>query len=526
MKYQKINSHTKQFLLLTIFLIPFLLFTSCDEGTDPEKNDERTEARTEIETITEFAAVKQSVTYDILSVFSDNYTKKFFENSDLTYEQIDELYEKIAGLKDYEESVSGALNKLTYKTSLNKAGNIKSVTGLGDALKGFFSWASGSGKRSRDRILTVASNMNDAERAKLYNSLRPGWKGKASNESDFWQKLEGGDFDTQASQMFNDFYHDGDSDFPYLAQDKGLTIQKIVHKEGAEGVEKGSKLMIEVEKTATPLGKGMDMVEKANEYKEKIEKIYTDPTGALKDEVKSAIANKLGGFVDIDGAVDANQLSENAASAIKFISDYTMGSDDPAEWIKKGIDLGLGKLLDSDEEGSKADIVLAEKKNDDGKGPTVVISVDSKDDDSSLEDVIDILVSAGEWIFTTFDGEGNNDKVEIKIDNGVGTVIVVSTDPEGDHNKGGYALSVWASPADPAPGQGVTVHARVNPQTADVNIHFSISGTDGYASEETNATDASGLTTFYIPGGDEGVRDAVTIQITETGLTRSINYTF
>jgi hypothetical protein len=34
------------------------------------------------------------------------------------------------------------------------------------------------------------------------------------------------------------------------------------------------------------------------------------------------------------------------------------------------------------------------------------------------------------------------------------------------------------------------------------------------------------MTTFYIPGGDEDVRDAVTITVVETGLTRTINYTF
>ena len=90
------------------------------------------------------------------------------------------------------------------------------------------------------------------------------------------------------------------------------------------------------------------------------------------DASKSSISSKLVSdlaFIDIDGAVDANLLSENAASAIKFITDYTLGSDDPAEWIKKGIDLGLGKLLDSDSNGSKADIVLAEKQNGDDSGP-------------------------------------------------------------------------------------------------------------------------------------------------------------
>lgn len=519
------NSNLLSLLLITLSFI--LVMPACDDGgSDPEEESANVQARTEIEAITEFAAVKQSVTYDIMSTFSDDYTTKFFQNDDLAYEQIDFVFERIASLSEYEDEVGEAVSKLLTKSALNKSGNIHSVAGLGDALSGFFSWMSGSGKRSRNRILTVASNMNDSERSKLYNSLRDDWKSKSSNESDFWQKLENGDFDTQASQMYNDFYHNADSDFPYLAQDKGLTIQKIVHKEGAEGVEKGSKLMIEVTKTVTPLGKGMDMVEKADEYKEKVKKLYNDPSGAIKDEVKSAIANKLGGFIDIDGAVDAGKLSENSAAAIKFITDYALGSDDPAEWIKKGYDYGLGKLLDSDQDGSKADIVLAEKKDDDEDGPSVVISVDPKDDDSSLDDVIDILVSAGEWIFSTFDNEGNNDKVEIEINDGVGTVIVISTDPEGDHNKGGYALSVWASPADPAPGQGVTVHARISPQVSGVSIHFSMSGTDGWTQDETSSTDASGLATFYIPGGSEGVRDNVIIEISETGLTRTINYTF
>ncbi|MCB0731089.1 MAG: hypothetical protein KDC88_08655 [Ignavibacteriae bacterium] len=521
----KIQHKAKLFLFFTIltFILPV---TSCDDSTDPHDNNNVTEARSEIEAITEFAAVKQSVTYDILKLFSDNYTKKLFQNDDLTYAEIDEMYAKLASLQGYEEAVEDAINSMLYKTSLNKAGNIRSTKGLGDAVSGFFSWISGSGERSRNRILTVATNMNEGERTKLYNSLRPDWKQKSSSESDFWQKLDKGDYDNQASQMYNDFYHNADSDFPYMAQDKGLTIQKIVHKEGAEGVEKGSKLMIEVVKTATPLGKGMDMVEKADEYKQKVENLYNDPANTIKEEVKSAIANKIGGFVDIDGAVDSEWISEHTGNAIKFITDYTLGSDDPSEWIKKGLDFGLGKLLDSDNKGSKADIVLAEKKNDDGNGPSVVISVDPKDDDFNEDDVIDILVSAGDWIFSTFDAEGNNDKVDISIADGMGTIIVISTDPEGDHTQGAYGLSVWASPSDPGPGVGVTVYARVSPVAQNIQIYFSITGTDGYSNEGTYATDATGLATFYIPGGAEDVRDVVTIQIVESGLTRTINYTF
>ncbi len=527
MKTQESGHSLKLLSIIITIIFTSIFLTNCDDdnGTSPDELKPSTLKRIDAEIITEFAAVKQSVTYDILSAFSDNYTKKFFQDDDLTYEEIDDIYAKLAMLQGYEDNVTKAANNL-FKQSLNKAGNISSTNGLGSALSSFFGWISGSSKRSRNRILTVASNMSESERTKLYNSLRSDWKKKSSSEKDFWDKLEKGDYDNQASQMYNDFYHNTDSEFPYLAQEKDLTIQKIVHKEGAEGVEKGAKLMIEVTKTVTPLGEGMDMVEKADEYRKKVVKIYTDPTGALKDEVKDAIADKIGSFIDIDGAVDEGALSENASNAIKFISDYTFGSDDPAEWVKKGLDYGIGKLLDSDEKGSKADIAIAEKKNDDGNGPSVVISVDPKDDDSLVDDVIDILVGAGEWIFTTFDGEGNSDKVEISIEDGMGTIIVISTDPEGEHDKGNYALSVWASPSDPAPGVGVTVYARVNPKASNVEIFFSIVGTDDYTDEETKLTNSDGLATFFIPGGGEDVHDVVTIKIVETGLTRTISYTF
>ncbi len=527
MEDQNKFSQLKRLTALFILILMFFSIQGCDKGTEPEEQEPQSKlSRSDVETVTEFFAVKQSVTYDMLKIFSGNYTHKFFEGGDLTYEEIDEIFAGFAELAQYKKSVTEAANNLLSKSSLNKPGNIKAVEGLGDALHGFFSWITGSGKRSRERLLKVASNLSDADRKALYNSLRPEWKSKTSSESDFWQKVQSGEFDNQASQMYNDFYHNADTDFPFVAQDKNLTIQKIVVKEGAEGIEKGSKLMIETVKAATPLGKGMDMVEKADEYVQKTKNLYNDPVNTIKDEVKSAVANKLGEFVDIDGAVDAGKLSEGTGTAIKFISDYAFGSDDPGELIKKAMDMGLGKLLDSDNKGSKADIAIAEKKNDDGNGPSVVISVDPKDDDADLEDVIDILVDEGDWIFTTFDDEGNSDKVEIYIDSGIGTVIVVSTDPEGEHNKGEYALSVWASPADPGPNEGVTVYARVNPRVAGVDIYFSITGTDGYSNESTVATDEEGLATFYIPGGAEGVHDNVTIRIVSTGLTRTISYTF
>ncbi|MBT3173316.1 MAG: hypothetical protein HN336_00580 [Lentimicrobiaceae bacterium] len=81
------------------------------------------------------------------------------------------------------------------------------------------------------------------------------------------------------------------------------------------------------------------------------------------------------------------------------------------------------------------------------------------------------------------------------------------------------------SPSDPGPGEGVTVTATLVPPVADCSISFSIVGTDGYSNSATNNSDVGGQATFYIPGGDEGVVDNVTIT-SSNGKTYTVTYVF
>jgi len=80
------------------------------------------------------------------------------------------------------------------------------------------------------------------------------------------------------------------------------------------------------------------------------------------------------------------------------------------------------------------------------------------------------------------------------------------------------------SPLDPGPGQGVTVTATVFPAIAGCDISFSITGTDGYSNTDTPKTNASGQASFFIPGGDEGVHD--TVSMGSNGKTHVVTYTF
>ncbi len=513
-------------------IVAMLIIASCDWFDSPTDSSKpsASEVRNAYEVLLEVNAVKQSKIYNVVKAFSNDYNSKFLEK-DLTYKQIDEVYENLFYVTKFKGDVDKAIKSIEkseessyFKDNLPNKYNSEQLQGIGSAMKGFYDWCSGTGKKSRTRILTVASNLTESDRTALYNSLRDNWKDKAKSESDFWDKLEKGEFDNSAPQIFNDFVHNSDSDFGLVSQEKGLTIGKIVVKEGAEGITAGASVVVEAVKVVTPLGTGMDLVEKGKEYVERGEKIFTDPKGALKDEIKEAIAKKIGGLVDVDGIIDAAGISDAAGKALKAILDAGLGSDEPDKWVKSFIDWGIGKIVDTDNKGKAADIVVAENMGN-SNVPQIVISVGGEAKVGENTE-IPIGLPEGTWKVKVIDLEGIWDEVVTEITKQVETLILTSTEKDGQHNKGAYSLSVWISPGNPDPYQSVTVYAKIYPPVSGKEIYFSITGTDGYSNEVTSLTDATGLVSFHVPGGAGGVVDAFSIKIVETGLTRSLSYVF
>lgn len=86
-------------------------------------------------------------------------------------------------------------------------------------------------------------------------------------------------------------------------------------------------------------------------------------------------------------------------------------------------------------------------------------------------------------------------------------------------------VTAGPNPPDPGPGVGVTVTATLIPIAPDCNISFTIVGTDGYSNSATALSDANGNASFYIPGGEEGVVDVVTIT-SSNGKTYTVTYVF
>ncbi len=88
-------------------------------------------------------------------------------------------------------------------------------------------------------------------------------------------------------------------------------------------------------------------------------------------------------------------------------------------------------------------------------------------------------------------------------------------------------VTTMASPANPAPGQSVTVTVNSLPPAQGCSIAYTVSGTDGYHQADTLTTGTSGTTTFTVPGAaTSGIVDTVVTTEQPTNLARTITYTF
>ena len=86
-------------------------------------------------------------------------------------------------------------------------------------------------------------------------------------------------------------------------------------------------------------------------------------------------------------------------------------------------------------------------------------------------------------------------------------------------------VNAYPSPANPNPGQDVTVYAAVTPPISGCSISFNIVGTDGYSDSETALTNSQGQASFGIPGAESKTVDVVTIT-TSNGKTYTVSYVF
>ncbi len=368
---------------------------------------------------------KESLILNALNYTSDGFTKAPFEGT-VSEDEFGRFFAELEELNKEADEYIAAIQQLESSGVLQRPTQTR---GIFSSAKEFFSWVSGAGERNRERITTIASNMTAAERSKLYNDMRDEWKNKSKNEADFWNKLQKGDYDSSAGQIYNDFYHDGETEFSDLAQEKGLTPQKIVVNEGAKGVESGANVVLDATSavvpgfgTGTTVTKVADNVEKmtkSESWKEAAEHGFHAASDIL-EEVTGDI-----GYTGFNGS--------DVVNAIRNKVDETVFKKDDKEETK-----GKVSITDKNKEKTKS-IVIVEKKggatSSDGS-PSIYTTTKT-----GISDGIDMLVKAGKWLVTVINEKGYRGTVEVEVEAGKVTVTEVNTqEPESDEEgpKGNY----------------------------------------------------------------------------------------
>jgi hypothetical protein len=413
--------------LIVCLVLQITLFSGCNPNEPGVGNaDIGYEGfKSDAELFYEFAYRKESLILNALNYTSDGFTKAPFEGT-ISKTEFSKFFAELEELNKEADKYVAAIQQLESSGVLQRPTQTR---GIFSSAKEFFSWVSGAGERNRERITTIASNMTAAERSKLYNGMRDEWKNKSKNEADFWNKLQKGDYDSSAGQIYNDFYHDGETEFSDLAQEKGLTPQKIVVNEGAKGVESGANVVLDATSavvpgfgTGTTVTKVADNVEKmtkSESWKEAAEHGFHAASDIL-EEVTGDI-----GYTGFNGS--------DVVNAIRNKVDETVFKKDDKEETK-----GKVSITDKNKEKTKS-IVIVEKKggatSSDGS-PSIYTTTKT-----GISDGIDMLVKAGKWLVTVINEKGYRGTVEVEVEAGKVTVTEVNTqEPESDEEgpKGNY----------------------------------------------------------------------------------------
>ncbi|MCW3130812.1 MAG: DUF4350 domain-containing protein [Methanophagales archaeon] len=487
------------------------------------------EEKQAMETLVNFSIANELNILRVLEIFSNNFTEPLFgESVEPSYEDYDTLYEIMQEYASHQDEVLNAIDTLSGSSLTTESLVIEAKSansGIWDSIKdtflGFFGYAGGAGKRARERILAISEQCPNKN--ELFEGIDPCFLGGAKNWDEFKQKLESGELDTKAAQIHRRLCQPG-GNIDYACKAQGMNERPIdvCHKEGAELVKKGVEF--EVEASLTVLGKtfpgittGYEYAKKGKEYVEYVEKVYEDPVNTIKESVKNKVEEK---FKDLVDETTKKALGEELSEKILDFTKKTIGKDKPSEILQEVYGYGTAILVDADSE-SKTSSAIAINKDTEADVKMVTYVGDPEKDPFYLP--------PGDYHTVAMDDQGNKDEVvDVPITSGQGTVVAVDTSEQQGEEQPPiiYSLSVVASPADPAPGQYVTVTATISPPTEGIEIYFHIIGTDGYKDTKTLLTNAEGKAYFSIPGAKEGVRDTVTVRVVETGQEKIFSYVF
>lgn len=257
------------------------------------------QAADQIETLARFLVGVDNVRLTYFDIFSNGFqTPLFADTSGVTWEDAERLLTALSSVGDAQSVTSAAQAFLARSGAAasaepGQAGLMVPSVGLIDSVLSFFSVLSDENDIARDQILQMYDAIKTpGEKEESFEALDERMLNGAANFDEFIDKVRAGEIKDLTS-VRRDLMTFGPMEgiMQDLNPDSNRPGLETAQRVGAEAVTRGAELNVEVIKStlsaAFPgIEEGFDYADKVNEWAEFIQQVYTDPLGALGDQIK------------------------------------------------------------------------------------------------------------------------------------------------------------------------------------------------------------------------------------------------
>lgn len=413
------KAYSAKIIVFSFLLLVCLFFFSCSSGSGTSATSSDSEYKEYLGSNTAMsdfnAFIDMAVKADLLKAIPILITMDNTGNFYSREPKQEEFDEYINFIETFEEKIpiyTDAISSLDHQGVFNKTSEEvlkKGTISIASKFTDFFSSITDTKKEMREKTMEVIGHMkSDSERQILFNNLSSRYKNNETDYKKWWINFNNGDYDSQSLRIYDEFYHDPDSDFGSVAaNEKNASIGKLVAKKGAELVEKGAELEIEIYKTAlpSPLVDGVELAEDAAI----VEEIITKGHAMSYDDLKDKFLHFVSGYDDIKDV--SHQLGKNADDLINYLKKQVVSIYDDGS-----IDNALIKATDTDN-NTPGEIMIV-TNNTTGE---ITVSIGSD------KGVITTNVTPGDINLTIVDDNADKGTTNISAKDGITHFIQISS---------------------------------------------------------------------------------------------------
>lgn len=295
----------------------------------------------EMEHLVRFLIAVDNVRLTYFKISSNGFQNELFAaNMEQSWSDEEQLMGALDKLGDSQEVIAAAQAfvvraEASRADQPGRAGLCAPVSGIIDAIASFFSLSSEEDERARQEVLTMYAAINEPwEKEEAFEALDERQRAGATNFDEFIQKVENGEIQDM-TRVRRDLMQQGPMAgiMQDLNPESNRPSGEIIHRVGGEAIKRGAELNVEVTKEVLDIvfpgmDEGFEYADKVNEWAEYIHHFYTDPLGALGDELKGQATDLISDqiktqfqnlFPDMDQAdIDliVGQITDQATESI------------------------------------------------------------------------------------------------------------------------------------------------------------------------------------------------------------------